>query len=126
MPQVGFLPPDDERVVGTVDAIQRELSHDGFILRYDPTADGGVDGLPGTEGTFLACSFWMVQALQQIGRRDDAERLFERLLSLRSDLGLLSEEYDVPTGRQLGNTPQAYSHVGLVNCARALSDERAG
>ena len=122
MPRTGFLPPDDSRVVGTVDAIGRELSHDGFILRYDPTADGGVDGLPGTEGTFLACSFWMVNALQLIGRRDDAIQLFERLVGLRSDLGLLAEEYDVPHGRHLGNTPQAYSHVGLVNCARALAE----
>ncbi|UYM04999.1 glycoside hydrolase family 15 protein [Solicola gregarius] len=121
LPQTGFLPPDDPRVVGTVDAIGRELSHDGLILRYDPTADGGVDGLPGTEGTFLACSFWMVNALRLIGRHDDAVELFERLVSLRSDLGLLAEEYDVPTGRQLGNTPQAYSHVGMVNCARALA-----
>lgn len=123
MPQTGFLPPTDPRVIGTVDAIGRELSHDGFILRYDPAADGGVDGLPGTEGTFLACSFWMVYALKLIGRHDDAVSLFERLLALQSDLGLLSEEYDVPTGRQLGNTPQAYSHVGLVNCARALAGD---
>ncbi len=123
MPQTGFLPPDDPRVIGTVDAIGRELCHDGFILRYDPTADGGVDGLPGTEGTFLACSFWMVNALHFIGREDEAVALFERLVGLRSDLGLLSEEYDVPTRRQLGNTPQAYSHVGLVNCARLLATD---
>ncbi|UPK72987.1 glycoside hydrolase family 15 protein [Nocardioidaceae bacterium SCSIO 66511] len=123
MPRTGFLPPDDPRIVGTVDAIGRELSRDGLILRYDPSADGGVDGLEGTEGTFLACSFWMVYALHLIGRRDDAVELFERLLTLRSDLGLLAEEYDVPTSRQLGNTPQAYSHVGLVNCARALSGQ---
>jgi GH15 family glucan-1,4-alpha-glucosidase len=121
MPQTGFLPPSDPRVIGTVDAIGRELSHDGFILRYDPTTDGGVDGLSGKEGTFLACSFWMVYALKLIGRHDEAVSLFERLLGLQSDLGLLSEEYDVAAGRQLGNTPQAYSHVGLVNCARVLA-----
>ncbi|MGH3423558.1 MAG: glycoside hydrolase family 15 protein [Nocardioidaceae bacterium] len=123
MPQVGFLPYDDERIVGTVDAIDRELSQDGFILRYDPTADGGSDGLPGTEGTFLACSFWMVDALHGIGRGDDARQRFERLLGLRNDLGMLSEEYDPHKERQLGNTPQAYSHVGLVNCARNLSSD---
>ena len=121
LPQVGFLPYRDPRIVGTVEAIQRELSHDGFVRRYDPRADGGADGLPGDEATFVACSFWMVDALHGIGREADARRLYERLLALRNDVGLLSEEYDVRNGRQLGNTPQAYSHVGLVNSARTLT-----
>jgi GH15 family glucan-1,4-alpha-glucosidase len=125
IPRVGFLPWHDPRVVGTVTAVQRELDHDGFLLRYRPEADGGVDGLPGSEGAFLACSFWLADALTGIGRRDEAEALFTRLLGLRNDLGLLSEEYDAVAGRQLGNTPQAFSHVGLVNTARHLSGTRA-
>lgn len=118
--QVGFLPWDDPRVVGTVDAVQRELSQDGLLLRYDTDADDRVDGLPGDEATFLVCNFWLVDALHGIGRRDEAVALFERLLTLRNDLGLLSEEYDVRTRRQLGNTPQAFSHLGLVNSALRL------
>jgi GH15 family glucan-1,4-alpha-glucosidase len=121
IPQVGFLPFDDERVIGTISAVQRELEQDGFLLRYRPENDGGVDGLPGQEGVFLACTFWLADALYGIGREADARALFERLLDLRSDLGLLSEEYDPIAGRQLGNTPQAFSHVGLVNTARHLS-----
>ncbi|THV24543.1 glycoside hydrolase family 15 protein [Glycomyces paridis] len=121
LPMVGFLPWEDPRVVGTVEAVQRELTHGGYVLRYDPEADSGVDGLPGREGTFLACTFWLVDALQGIGREDEARALFERLLKTRNDLGLLAEEYDPATGRHLGNTPQAYSHVGLVNSARHLS-----
>ena len=124
IPRVGFLPWYDPRVAGTVDAVQRELCHDGFLLRYDPRADGGVDGLPGTEGAFITCTFWLADALFGIGRDHQAHELFERLLSLRNDLGLLSEEYDPTTGRQLGNTPQAFSHVGLVNAARHLSSTR--
>ncbi|HEX2290748.1 MAG TPA: glycoside hydrolase family 15 protein [Pseudonocardiaceae bacterium] len=120
IPRVGFLPWDDERVVGTVDAIQRELCEDGFVLRYRTDSDGGVDGLPGEEGAFLLCSFWLADALHGIGRTQQARALFERLLGLRNDLGLLSEEYDTRAGRQLGNTPQAFSHVGLVNTARHL------
>ncbi|WP_225961627.1 glycoside hydrolase family 15 protein [Actinomadura algeriensis] len=119
IPQVGFLPWGDPRVVGTVEAIERDLYRDGFVLRYDTSA--GVDGLPGHEGAFLACTFWFADALHGIGRRDDAVELFERLLDLRNDVGLLSEEYDTVAGRQVGNTPQAYSHVGLVNTARHLS-----
>jgi GH15 family glucan-1,4-alpha-glucosidase len=122
IPRVGFLPWHDTRVAGTVDAVQRELCADGFLLRYQPQADGGVDGLPGTEGAFITCTFWLADALYGIGRRQQAHHLFEHLLSLRNDLGLLSEEYDPATGRQLGNTPQAFSHVGLVNAARHLSD----
>ncbi|WP_448622195.1 glycoside hydrolase family 15 protein [Geodermatophilus sp. URMC 65] len=125
IPRVGFLPWHDPRVVGTVTAVQRELDHDGFLMRYRSDADGGVDGLPGGEGAFLACSFWLADALTGIGRRDEAEALFTRLLDLRDDLGLLSEEYDAVAGRQLGNTPQAFSHVGLVNAARHLSGTRA-
>jgi GH15 family glucan-1,4-alpha-glucosidase len=120
IPQVGFLPWHDERVIGTVEAVQRELCQDGFVLRYHPEADGGVDGLPGTEGAFLACSFWLADALHGIGRTQQARALFERLLARRNDLGLLSEEYDTVAHRQLGNTPQAFSHVGLVNTARQL------
>jgi len=98
---------------------------DGFVLRYRTDADatsssGTVDGLPGSEGAFLACSFWLADALALTGRRDDARELFERLLGLRNDVGLLSEEWDPHAGRQLGNTPQAFSHVGLVNTALAL------
>jgi GH15 family glucan-1,4-alpha-glucosidase len=121
IPRVGFLPADDPRVVGTVHAVRRELDHDGFLLRYRPDADGGVDGLPGAEGAFLVCTYWLVDALCGIGEQAEAERLFEKLLTLRSDLGLLSEEYDPVAGRQLGNTPQAFSHVGLINAARKLS-----
>jgi GH15 family glucan-1,4-alpha-glucosidase len=121
LPRVGFLPWDDDRVVGTVDAVRRELDHHGFLMRYDAGADGGVDGIDGTENAFLACTFWLADALSGLGRTAEAEKLFERLLDLRSDLGLLSEEYDVGAGRQVGNTPQAFSHVGLVNTARHLS-----
>ncbi|WP_416380811.1 glycoside hydrolase family 15 protein [Georgenia sp. H159] len=124
IPQVGFLPWDDPRVSGTVDAVQRELVEDGFVLRYRPDADGGVDGLPGIEGAFLACSFWLVDALSGIGRYEEALSHFERLLALRNDVGLLSEEYDPRHRRQVGNTPQAFSHVGLVNSARHLSGTR--
>ncbi|MGZ4509730.1 MAG: glycoside hydrolase family 15 protein [Blastococcus sp.] len=121
LPRVGFLPWDDPRVAGTVEAVQRELGHHGFLLRYSPDADGGVDGVEGRENAFLACTFWLADALTGLGRTAEAEAVFERLLDLRSDLGLLSEEYDVAAGRQVGNTPQAFSHVGLVNTARHLS-----
>jgi GH15 family glucan-1,4-alpha-glucosidase len=125
IPRVGFLPWDDDRVIGTVHAVRTELDEDGFLLRYRPDADGGVDGLPGHEGAFLACTFWLADALAGIHETDEAEKLFTRLLGLRNDLGLLSEEYDVRAGRQVGNTPQAFSHVGLVNTARHLSGSRA-
>jgi GH15 family glucan-1,4-alpha-glucosidase len=124
IPQVGFLPWNDPRVVGTVDEVQRELYRDGFMLRYDTGADGGVDGLPGDEGSFLACTFWLADALHGIGRTKQATELFERLLDLRNELGLLAEEYDPVARRQLGNVPQAFSHVGLVNTARHLSGTR--
>lgn len=119
LPRVGFLPYDDPRIVGTVEAVQKELCCDGLLLRYLP--ERSDDGLPGSEGAFLACSFWLVDALCGIGRPDEATALFERLLKLRNDVGLLSEEYDPKSGRQLGNTPQAFSLVGLINSARQLS-----
>ncbi len=121
IPLVGFLPPSDPRVVSTVEAVERELVDDGFVLRYRTAEDGSVDGLTGREGAFLACSFWLVDCLHMIGRQDDAKELFERLLSLRNDLGLLSEEYDAVAGRLVGNFPQAFSHVSLVNSACRLS-----
>ncbi|MCW3820036.1 glycoside hydrolase family 15 protein [Micromonospora sp. DR5-3] len=121
IPRVGFLPWADPRLIGTVEAVQRELCREGFLLRYRPENDDHVDGLPGGEGAFLACTFWLVDALHNIGRAAEAQRIFERLLDLRNDVGLLSEEYDPVSGRQLGNTPQAFSLVGLVNSARQLS-----
>jgi len=123
IPQMGFLPPDDKRVIGTIEAIQRELSTtDGFILRY-PTSgeDAGLDGLEGDEGAFLACSFWMADDLAMIGRVDEARKLFEKLLALRNDLGLLAEEWDPRLQRQVGNFPQAFSHVPLIDTALRLT-----
>ncbi|MET9761873.1 glycoside hydrolase family 15 protein [Streptomyces sp. NPDC006372] len=122
IPRVGFLPPDDPRVIGTVDAVRRELSTaDGLVHRYPTTGeDAGVDGLAGDEGTFVLCSFWLVDALALTGRLDEAHALFEHLLALRSDLGLLAEEYDPVQQRQLGNFPQAFSHMGLIQSARLL------
>ncbi|AZM87784.1 glycoside hydrolase family 15 protein [Streptomyces sp. W1SF4] len=124
IPRVGFLPPDDPRVIGTVDAVREELGSSGLIRRYS-TEGPSVDGLPGDEGTFLACSFWMVDALHMTGRTKEARELFEKLLAVRNDVGLLAEEYDTRSGRQLGNFPQAFSHVGLVNTAIALSAAEA-
>jgi GH15 family glucan-1,4-alpha-glucosidase len=118
MPLVGFLPPSDPRVKGTVEAIQKELVEDGFVIRY--STGTAVDGLPAGEAAFLPCSFWLADNLALLGRHDEARALFERLLSIRNDLGLLSEEYDPAAGRLLGNFPQAFSHVGLVNTARNL------
>ncbi len=108
-------------MVGTIEAVQRELSVDGFIERYPTRSDVSVDGLPGREGAFLLCTFWLADALALIGRRDEATTLFERLLALRNDVGLLAEEYDPVSGRMLGNFPQAFSHIGLVNTALNLS-----
>jgi GH15 family glucan-1,4-alpha-glucosidase len=122
MPLVGFLPADDPRVRGTVDAIERELTRDGFVERYETVPE--VDGLPPGEATFLLCSFWLADNFALLGRHDDAVRLFERLLAIRNDVGLLSEGYDANARRLLGNFPQAFSHIGLVNTARNLS--RAG
>jgi GH15 family glucan-1,4-alpha-glucosidase len=123
MPFVGFLPPTDPRVVSTVEAIRRELTVDGLILRYR-TDEDGVDGLPPGEGVFLACSFWLVEALALQGRESEARELFERLLDLRNDVGLLAEEYDPSGRRQLGNFPQALTHLSLVEAALALSEKR--
>ncbi|MBM9506066.1 glycoside hydrolase family 15 protein [Streptomyces sp. KK5PA1] len=123
IPQMGFLPPDDKRVIGTIEAIQRELSTpDGFVLRY-PTTSGedNVDGLPGDEGAFLACSFWLADDLAMIGRVEEARKLFEKLLALRNDLGLLAEEWDPRLKRQVGNFPQAFSHVPLIDTALRLT-----
>jgi GH15 family glucan-1,4-alpha-glucosidase len=121
MPMVGFLPASDERVKNTIEAIERELMEDGFILRYRPT-ETKVDGLPGSEGVFLLCTFWFARCLHFVGRKKEAHHLFERLLALRNDVGLLSEEYDPRAKRMLGNFPQAFSHVALVNTALILSD----
>ncbi|MFV0130540.1 glycoside hydrolase family 15 protein [Streptomyces sp. HMX112] len=126
IPRVGFLPPDDARVLGTVEAVRAELGHQGFIRRYSEDA-ASIDGVPGGEGTFLVCSFWLADALRMTGRTKEARELFERLLSLRNDVGLLAEEYDPSAERQLGNFPQAFSHIGLVGTALALArDEAAG
>ena len=118
IPVVGFLPPGDPRVAGTIQAIERKLMTNGFVLRYDTGAT--KDGLPPGEGAFLACSFWLADAYILLGRRDDARKLFERLLTLCNDLGLLSEEYDPAGQRLLGNFPQAFSHIALVNTAHNL------
>jgi GH15 family glucan-1,4-alpha-glucosidase len=120
IPQVGFLPARDPRVAGTVEAVRRELDHGGFVRRYT-LEESSVDGLPGGEGAFLACSFWLADALHRVGREAEARELFEKLLSLRNDVGLLAEEWDPVEGRQLGNFPQAFSHIGLVNTALTLS-----
>ncbi|WP_225848533.1 glycoside hydrolase family 15 protein [Streptomyces sp. HPF1205] len=125
IPQVGFLPPSDRRVLGTVEAVRRELDLGGFVRRYTPDS-GSVDGLPGGEGAFLACSFWLAEALHTTGREGEAAELFEKLLTLRNDVGLLSEEWDPVAGRQLGNFPQAFSHIGLVNTALTLAGMQNG
>jgi GH15 family glucan-1,4-alpha-glucosidase len=121
IPLVGFLPADDPRVVGTINAIQRDLTRDGFVERYKVQEENVVDGLPGGEGVFLPCSFWLVDALLMQERDEEARALFEKLLAIRNDLGLISEEYDPVGKRLLGNYPQAFTHVGLVNSAYNLS-----
>jgi GH15 family glucan-1,4-alpha-glucosidase len=118
MAPVGFLPPSDPRIAGTVAAIERELMDDGLVARYQ--TEPGIDGLPAGEGAFLACSFWLADNFVMLERFDEARALFEKLLSLRNDLGLLAEEYDPAARRQLGNFPQAFSHVALVNTAHNL------
>ena len=118
IPRVGFLPATDPRVMGTIDAIRRELSDGGLVKRYQTTATD--DGLKGGEGLFIACSFWLVDALHTSGQHRDAIELFERLLGLRNDVGLLSEEWDPAAHRQLGNTPQAFSHFALIVSALQL------
>jgi GH15 family glucan-1,4-alpha-glucosidase len=119
IPAVGFLPPEDPRVISTIKAIERELLEDGFVRRYDTGAT--KDGLPPGEGMFLACSFWLADAYHLIGRDADAKALFERLLALRNDVGLLLEEYDIARKRLVGNFPQAFSHIALVNTAHNLT-----
>jgi GH15 family glucan-1,4-alpha-glucosidase len=119
MPLVGFLPAGDPRVIGTVAAIEKHLKRDGFVERY--TQDPDVDGIPHGEGAFLACSFWLADNYELQGRHEEAVQMFERLLEIRNDVGLLAEEYDPAEKRQLGNFPQAFSHVGLVNTAFNLS-----
>jgi GH15 family glucan-1,4-alpha-glucosidase len=123
MPLIGFLPIKDERVTNTIEAIERELMWDGFVLRYRVETND-VDGLPGGEGVFLPCSFWFAACLHLMGRTEEARELFERLLELRNDLGLYSEEYDPRAKRQLGNFPQAFTHVALINTAQILSGRR--
>ncbi len=126
IPLVGFLPATDKRMISTIEAIERELMPDGFVLRYDAERSVAIDGLHGREGAFLACSFWMADCLALAGRGRDARELFERLLELRNDLGMLSEEYDPVLGRLVGNFPQAFSHVSLVNSAFNLSGQTGG
>ena len=124
LPTLGFIAADDPRMVGTVDLIRRELESGGFIRRYVP--DPTVDGLPGGEGVFLLCTFWLADVLALQGKYDEAEEIFERLLSLRNDVGLLAEQYDPAARRHLGNFPQAFSHVGLINTARNLHERGGG
>lgn len=119
MPIMGFLPADDPRMVSTTRAIERELTRDGLVLRYD--TDHAVDGLEGNEGAFLACSFWLVDNMVLQGRHDDARALFERLLSLRNDVGLLAEQWDWDSGQQVGNFPQAFSHFAMIDTAFTFS-----
>jgi GH15 family glucan-1,4-alpha-glucosidase len=119
LPLVGFLPPDDPRIKGTIAAVEKRLLRNGLVARYENHTQ--VDGLPGDEGAFLACSFWLVDNYVQQGRNEEAKGLFEQLLSLRNDVGLLSEEYDPTERRQLGNFPQAFSHLALVISAFNIS-----
>ena len=124
IPLVGFLPADDERVVRTVDTIQEHLMEDGLVLRY--ANESGVDGLPGREGIFLPCTLWLVGCLRLMGRLDEATAVFRRVTALVNDVGLISEEYDPVRQRLLGNFPQAFTHVGIVNAARGLTASRTG
>jgi GH15 family glucan-1,4-alpha-glucosidase len=126
IPAVGFLPPDDARVIGTIDAIQSELAADGWVRRYS-TGEGrdDVDGLHGEEGAFLPCSFWLADALAMAGRTEEARKLFERLLGLCNDVGLISEEYDPEHERLIGNFPQAFTHLALINTASLLGGAKS-
>jgi GH15 family glucan-1,4-alpha-glucosidase len=123
LPQLGFLPADDPRMLGTVAAIEHRLLRDGLVMRYE--ASSGVDGLVGDEHPFLACSFWLVQQYADSGRLDDAIALMDRLVGLCNDVGMLSEEYDVGDQRHVGNTPQALSHLALVRAADAIARVQA-
>jgi GH15 family glucan-1,4-alpha-glucosidase len=120
MPLVGFLPAGDPRMVGTVAAIERELCEGGLVRRYAGDSLGEIDGLPGEEGAFLPCSFWLADNLILQGRRDEGRAVFDRLVGLANDVGLLAEEYDAAAGRLVGNFPQAFTHVALVNTAHNL------
>lgn len=119
IPLVGFLSPNDPNVRSTVSAVERSLMRDGLVLRYEPNEE--AEGLPGDEGAFIPCTLWLANALDLMGRHDDARRAFERVLAVRNDVGLLSEEYDVDAGRLVGNFPQGLSHVWVVLTARNLS-----
>jgi GH15 family glucan-1,4-alpha-glucosidase len=121
IPSVGFLPGDDPRVIGTIEAVQRELQHGCFVRRYQTTDGPSVDGVEGSEGSFIACSFWLADALCLAGRTDEARRIYDDVLGVRNDLGLISEEYDHTLHRMLGNVPQAYSHLGIVTTAANLA-----
>jgi len=123
MPMIGFLPIEDERVRNTIAAIERDLLMQGFVLRYRPEEEN-VDGLPGDEGVFLPCSFWFAICLNLLGRKEEAHELFERLLTLQNDLGLISEEYDPRDKRLLGNFPQAFTHVSLIVAAQFLEEKK--
>ena len=118
MPLMGFLPPTDPRVLGTIKAVERELLRDGFVQRYLP--DESTEGLHGSEGAFLACTFWLADNYALTGRFEEGRALLERLLAIRNDVGLLAEQYDPVQRRQLGNFPQAFSHVALINTAQNL------
>jgi GH15 family glucan-1,4-alpha-glucosidase len=124
IPLIGFLPPDDARVVATVEAVQRELTVDGLVQRYSVTETG--DGVGGEEGAFMLCTFWLVDCLVMMQRHDEATELFEHVLDLRNDVGLLAEEYEPSLKRQLGNFPQAFSHVGLASSAITLCPDNIG
>jgi GH15 family glucan-1,4-alpha-glucosidase len=126
MPLVGFIPATDPRMISTVELIERELVSGEFVIRYQTEAKAHVDGLPPGEGTFLPCSFWLADCLHLMGRADEARKLYERLLAIRNDVGLLAEEYDPVAGRQLGNFPQAFSHVCMVNTAYNLNPQTIG
>jgi GH15 family glucan-1,4-alpha-glucosidase len=121
MPLVGFLPATDERIRSTIELIQKELVFDGYVQRYHPEESASVDGLPPGEGAFLPCSFWLVDCLHLLGREQEAREMFQRLLDIRTPLGLMSEEYETSRHRLIGNFPQAFTHVGLINTARNLS-----
>jgi GH15 family glucan-1,4-alpha-glucosidase len=124
LPLVGFLPATDPRIRGTIEAVERELLHDGFVLRYR-TGESAADGLPPGEGVFLPCSFWLCDCYELLGRHDDARELFGRLVALGNDLGLMSEEYDPKEGRLLGNFPQAFTHLALIDAVSQLIEAEA-
>jgi len=125
MPLLGFLPATDERMKSTIDAIARDLTEDGLVLRYRNDEGLNADGLTGEEGTFVICSFWLVSALAQAGELEQAEELFDRLVGYANDLGLIAEEIDTATGELLGNFPQAFSHIGLITAAAEIDRARA-